>query len=329
MRIRRRSCSLAATSAFAQAPPAAPAPPDPEGIPQHDLNRTPPTGDRDARRGRAAGRAGPSALGRRRALRRQGPLGVEEPGQGRARRVEGRERLHGGGEGHGRRSRRSRASATCSSTSSGWRRRPPMGESQDRGNSGVFFGGGRYEVQVLDSYENKTYPDGQAGALYGQFPPLVNACRPPGEWQAYDIVFEMPRFDAAGKLDEAARASRCSTTASWCSTRRELIGPTTNKVRTPYSAHPETLPISLQDHSHPVRFRNVWVRELKLRRAAASGAGLLGRSDAHPALRARAPSRSPRARAGCGRRPRSRAARACRSRPLRGSRRPCAVKVCS
>ena len=94
-----------------------------------------------------------------------------------------------------------------------------MGESQDRGNSGVFFGGSRYEVQVLDSYENKTYPDGQAGALYGQFPPLVNACRPPGEWQAYDIVFEMPRFDGRGRAREAPRAPPCSTTACWCRTR--------------------------------------------------------------------------------------------------------------
>ena len=80
---------------------------------------------------------------------------------------------------------------------------PAVGVSQDRGNSGVFFGGGRYEVQVLDSYQAATYPDGQAGALYGQFPPLVNATRPPGEWQAYDIVFEMPRFDAVGRARQA------------------------------------------------------------------------------------------------------------------------------
>jgi len=76
---------------------------------------------------------------------------------------------------------------------------PPHGESQERGNSGVFLMG-LYEVQVLDSYENKTYADGQASALYGQYPPLVNAARPPGQWQWYDIVFHGPRFDAAGKL---------------------------------------------------------------------------------------------------------------------------------
>src|SRR3990170_630961 len=125
---------------------------------------------------------------------------------------------------------------------------PPTGESQGRGNSGVFFAGSRYEVQVLESYENKTYPDGQAGAVYGQFPPLVNASRLPGEWQAYDIVYEAPRFDATGAGTKRAR---------------ELIGPTTNKVRTPYAAHPEALPISLQDHGNPMRFRNVWLRELK------------------------------------------------------------------
>jgi hypothetical protein len=81
---------------------------------------------------------------------------------------------------------------------------PAKGTSQDRGNSGVFFGGTRYEIQVLDSYENKTYPDGQAGSIYGQYPPLVNASRPPGQWQAYDIVF--PRqFDAASALRSPAR----------------------------------------------------------------------------------------------------------------------------
>src|SRR4029078_8470123 len=81
---------------------------------------------------------------------------------------------------------------------------PSVGESQERGNSGVFLMG-RYEVQVLDSYQNVTYPDGQASAIYGQFPPLVNASRPPGEWQTYDIIFHRPRFDAAGKVTSPAR----------------------------------------------------------------------------------------------------------------------------
>ena len=141
---------------------------------------------------------------------------------------------------------------------------PAKGESQDRGNSGVFFGAGRYEVQVLDSYENKTYPDGQAGSLYGQYPPLVNASRKPGQWQAYDIVYEAPRFDGTGTLLKPARLTVFHN-GVLVQHAMELIGPTTNRVRTPYSAHPAKLPLSLQDHNHPVRFRNVWLRELQPR----------------------------------------------------------------
>ena len=141
---------------------------------------------------------------------------------------------------------------------------PAKGESQDRGNSGVFFGGGRYEIQVLDSFGNNTYPDGQAGAIYGQYPPLVNACRPPGQWQAYDIAFEAPRFDASGKLLKPARVTVFHN-GVLVQHAMEFIGPSTNRVRTPYSAHPEKLPIGLQDHNHPVRFRNVWLRELQPR----------------------------------------------------------------
>jgi hypothetical protein len=141
---------------------------------------------------------------------------------------------------------------------------PAKGEGQDRGNSGVFFGGDRYEVQVLDSYGNKTYPDGQAAALYGQYPPLVNASRPPGEWQAYDIVYDAPRFDAKGKLLRAARVTVFHNGVV-VQDAMEYIGPSTNRVRTPYSAHPVKLPIGLQDHNHPVRFRNVWLRELQPR----------------------------------------------------------------
>ena len=136
---------------------------------------------------------------------------------------------------------------------------PAVGESQDRGNSGVFFGS--YEVQVLDSYNSKTYPDGQAGALYGQYPPLVNASRPPGEWQTYDIIFHGARFDAAGK---ATRPTRITVIHNGVVVQdnQDLTGPTTHKARPPYKAHAEKLPIALQDHSHPVRFRNVWFREL-------------------------------------------------------------------
>ena len=136
---------------------------------------------------------------------------------------------------------------------------PAVGEGQDRGNSGVFFG--MYEVQVLDSHNSKTYPDGQAGALYGQHPPLVNASRPPGEWQTYDIIFHGPRFDAAGNVTRRARVTVLHNGVV-VQDNQELMGPTSHKVRTPYKAHAEKLPLALQDHAHPVRFRNVWFREL-------------------------------------------------------------------
>ena len=139
---------------------------------------------------------------------------------------------------------------------------PGVGQDQDRGNSGVFFIGGQYEVQVLDSYQSATYPDGQAAALYGQYPPLVNASRPPGEWQTYDIVFRGPRFDGEGKLLRPARVTVLHN-GVLVQDAVELTGPTAHKSRPPYKAHAPKGPISLQDHSHPVRFRNIWVRELE------------------------------------------------------------------
>ena len=137
---------------------------------------------------------------------------------------------------------------------------PPRGSGQDRGNSGVFLMG-QYEVQVLDSYGNDTYADGQAGALYGQFPPLVNASRPPGQWQTYDIVFRRPRFDAQGRVVRPARMTVVHNGVV-VQDAMELLGPTSHQVRAPYTAHPDALPITLQDHGHPVRFRNVWLRHL-------------------------------------------------------------------
>jgi hypothetical protein len=137
---------------------------------------------------------------------------------------------------------------------------PPQGTSQGRGNSGVFLMG-LYEVQVLDSYENKTYADGQAGALYAQYPPLVNATRPPGQWQTYDIVFARPRFDAKGNVAEPARVTVLHN-GVLVQNHRPLTGPTAWMQRQSYTAHPDKLPISLQDHGNPVRFRNIWVREL-------------------------------------------------------------------
>ena len=138
---------------------------------------------------------------------------------------------------------------------------PPKGTDQDRGNSGVFLMG-KYEVQVLDSYNAATYADGQAGALYGQYPPLVNASRPPGEWQSYDIVFRRPRFDAAGKVTSPARFTVFHN-GILVQDNAELVGPTAHTTRPPYEAHPDRLPISLQDHGHPVRFRNIWLRDLE------------------------------------------------------------------
>ena len=137
---------------------------------------------------------------------------------------------------------------------------PPHGTDQDRGNSGIFLMG-LFEIQVLDSFQSETYADGQAGAVYGQYPPLVNACRPPGQWQTYDIIFHGPRFAADGKLLRKARITVLQNGAL-IQDNVEPTGPTEHKARPPYTPVPEKLPLSLQDHNHPVRYRNIWVREL-------------------------------------------------------------------
>ena len=137
---------------------------------------------------------------------------------------------------------------------------PPRGVSQDRGNSGVFLMG-QFEIQILDSYRSSTYADGYAGAIYGQYPPLSNASRPPGQWQSYDIAFRRPRFDAAGRLLEGARITVLHN-GILIQNNEELSGQTNWLEPTPYDPAITTGPIQLQDHSHPVRFRNLWVREL-------------------------------------------------------------------
>ena len=138
---------------------------------------------------------------------------------------------------------------------------PPHGNSQGRGNSGVFFGYDRYECQVLDSFDNPTYADGSAASIYGQYPPLVNVMLPPGKWEVYDIIWTSPRFDAEGNLVSKARETVLHN-GVLVQNNVELTGPTAWVGRAPYKAHPERLPIALQDHGNPVRFRNVWVREL-------------------------------------------------------------------
>jgi len=135
------------------------------------------------------------------------------------------------------------------------------GSGQGRGNSGVFLMG-RYEVQVLDSFDNKTYYDGQAGAIYKQHPPLVNASRKPGEWQTYDILWNGPRFDAEGKLTKPAYITVLHNGVA-VQNHFELEGDTPFNRPPEYTAHPEKGPISLQYHGNPVRFRNIWIREIK------------------------------------------------------------------
>jgi hypothetical protein len=135
------------------------------------------------------------------------------------------------------------------------------GDGQGRGNSGVFLAGA-FEIQVLDSFENKTYPDGQASAMYGQFPPLVNASRGPGQWQAYDIVFTAPRFNAGGTIEKPAVVTVFhngvlvhNATPFW--------GPTQHKQIGKYDPSNAKGPLRLQDHGNPVKFRNIWIRPLK------------------------------------------------------------------
>lgn len=132
------------------------------------------------------------------------------------------------------------------------------GNSQGRGNSGVFIFG-KYEVQVLDSYDNRTYADGQCGALYGQTPPLVNPVKKPGEWQSYDIIFEAAKWDDAGKLVKKA----CVTVllnGVLLHHKKEFIGETRHAEVATYGKPQTRGPIGLQDHGNPMRFRNIWIR---------------------------------------------------------------------
>jgi hypothetical protein len=144
---------------------------------------------------------------------------------------------------------------------------PARGTGQARGNSGVLING-MYEIQVLDSYQDKTYPDGQCGAMYGQTPPLVNACKAPGEWQSYDIIFESPRWDANGELIKKANVTVIQNGVV-LHHKRDFIGATDGIGGVPHTAlgaylqrHAPEVFIELQDHGNPVRYRNIWVRSL-------------------------------------------------------------------
>jgi hypothetical protein len=135
------------------------------------------------------------------------------------------------------------------------------GSGQGRGNNGVNIYG-LYEVQILDSYQNPTYADGGASALYGQYPPLVNASKPPGEWQTYDIIFEGPRWDDAGKI---SRKASITVIHNGCVVhhKTELFGRTGHRQFGNYDKSGKTKgPIELYEHGNPVRFRNIWIRNL-------------------------------------------------------------------
>jgi hypothetical protein len=137
---------------------------------------------------------------------------------------------------------------------------PPTKSSQDRGNSGIWFMQ-RYELQILDGYQNPTYADGQLGAVYAYKPALANAARKPGEWQTYDVVFERPRFDAAGKLVRPAYVTALLN-GVLVQNHQAMLGTTAWRQVAKYEAHGDAAPLQLQDHASAVSFRNIWVRRL-------------------------------------------------------------------
>jgi hypothetical protein len=144
---------------------------------------------------------------------------------------------------------------------------PAHGEGQGRGNSGLMING-MYEVQILDNYENQTYPDGQCGAIYGQTPPLVNSCKKPGEWQTYDVLFEGPRWDEQGKLIREANVTVLHNGVV-LHHKRNFIGCTDGIGGVPHTSlakygepHAPEMFIDLQDHGNPLKFRNIWIREM-------------------------------------------------------------------
>lgn len=133
------------------------------------------------------------------------------------------------------------------------------GEGQERGNSGIYLMN-RYEVQILDSYDNETYYDGQCGAIYKQQPPTVNASRQPGQWQTLDILFTAPRFNADGTVLKPAYITVLHN-GVLIHNHVEIQGTTSYYSAPAYEQHEETEPLLIQFHGNPVRFRNIWIRE--------------------------------------------------------------------
>ena len=133
---------------------------------------------------------------------------------------------------------------------------------QARGNNGIGLMAAKYEIQVLDSYENKTYPEGQAASVYNQRPPMVNACRKPGEWQTYNIIFTAPKFSDDGKVAKPAYVTVLHNGVI-VQNHTEIRGETAYDRENVYMRHADKLPIVLMYHGDPVRFRNIWIREFK------------------------------------------------------------------
>ena len=137
---------------------------------------------------------------------------------------------------------------------------PTQGSDQEPGNSGVYLMS-LYEIQILDSYRNQTYPVGQAAAVYGEYAPLVNASRAPGEWQTYDIILHGPRFGDSGEVLQRATVTVLHN-GVLVQDHVALTGATGLPDNPPDQPHPDKMPLRLQDHGQPVRFRNIWIREL-------------------------------------------------------------------
>ncbi|HEV3144658.1 MAG TPA: DUF1080 domain-containing protein [Gemmataceae bacterium] len=139
---------------------------------------------------------------------------------------------------------------------------PPKGRDQGRGNNGIGFMGARYEIQVLDSYQNPTYFEGQCASVYNQKPPLVNASRKPGEWQTYDVAFTAPRFAEDGKLAKPGYVTVFHN-GVLVQNHTEILGNTFYDKPPKYTKHRDKEPLVLMYHGDPVRFRNIWIREIK------------------------------------------------------------------